>query len=202
MQEAEVTHPSITTRQHMDHQPPQELDQRQCPLPLLPGPVVLIAEGDCLCARIVGRDLLLGDDSTVEITREVLERWQAVTDVLALHNPVRRTLRRQFETGVFEPLDEPRTEDLRDGTDVEQVSATERAPSMATIHPGTGHDHMQVRMVVDLSVMGMQHRNRSCREVCFKLGMTLSEAAQCLDGGTEQQVIDRMRLPTRQSTQC
>ena len=85
MQEAEVTHPSIATRQDVDHQPPKELDQRQRAQPLLPGLVVLIAEGDGLRAGVIGDDLLFRDHPSVEITREVLECWQALTDVPALH---------------------------------------------------------------------------------------------------------------------
>ena len=56
-----------------------------------------------------------------------------------------------------------------------------------------------MRMVVELSIMGVQHGGR--RKLCFELGVALTEAAQCLDGGPEQQVIEHVRLPISQRPQ-
>lgn len=87
MQEAEVAHPPIAARQHMDHQPPEELGERQRTQALLSGFAVLVTEGDGASGRITADDLFFGADAAVQVAGEILECWQSVTDVLALHDP-------------------------------------------------------------------------------------------------------------------
>ena len=162
VQEAVVTHALEAAWQDVDQELPEELDERQGTE--APGARLgfAIAEGDEVALAIEGDDVAFAQDAAVEIPGEVFERREPGADALAVHNP----LRGQAEIGVQgaspQGIAELRAEHLGEGAAVEQVPAVE-GPLLSplAVDAAAGNDDVQVRVVFETPVVGVEHGARA-----------------------------------------
>jgi len=147
----------------LQHQPQKCRAGDRSGLPLL-RLTVLITEGHL--ALFTGYDMLLLDDTPVEITAQVDQRLLARTDRLAVHHPLIRAVCREHKPFVGNGLQELGSKHFSQRLMIEQIGLF---PFMCLGSPqpleridGSGRHHqVHVGVVIQTAGMGVQDRNRT-----------------------------------------
>ncbi len=131
---------------------------------------VAVAEGHL--SVLAREDVLLADDPAVEIAPEVDQRLLAAADVLAVNHPILRVSGRQTQPRRGDGGQQLAAEDFRQCLVAEQVAAFAGAVLAAPLGvpaPAFGvngrrrHDRMDMRMVIEPTRVGVQHRDGAGR---------------------------------------
>lgn len=139
---------------------PEEIGRPQSACFPLPGSPVFIAEGHLIVLQ--AQDIALTDDAPVEVAGKVGQSRIAPTDALTLHHPGFGQPFWQPIAGILHGCKETGSKDFRQRQAIEQVLPGTGFPAQArAVQTATGHNDMQVRVVVQFTAVGVQYGGQS-----------------------------------------
>ena len=198
VEEAVITHTTEPRGQHvLDDQPHEARTADGSGHPLS---ALAVAVGERHRLAVVGDQLLLADDATIEIARQVLQRRLPGADPAAVHDPAFRQRRRRREAGDSQAVEHPSAEDRRERLVREQIPSLRRSPTLpARVDRAAGDDHVHVRVVVEAPRLGVQHRAQS--DLAVEVLVAMGEVAAGAHRAVEQQPVEHLGVvPSERAT--
>ncbi len=192
MQKAEVAGAPKPFWQHMLKDQPQEMRAGNGPAFHLSCLGVSITEAHLTV--VAGDDIGLPDDAPVKIAPQVDEGRIASADGFAIHHPLRRVTARKRQSGGFDGRQHLRPENLGQGLVVEQIAAFPLSSPFGSpllllaIERCRRHDEMDMRVVLQLARVRMQHRDGAGR--ALKLLVVLAERTHRLPATAHEQIVE------------
>ena len=182
----------------MEHEQVEEILALNSPGSLLSAPCMAIPEGDHAVPAL--QDVLLPDDSPVQISSEVDQGLFAIAGFLAVDHPLFGAITGNRQVVVDHGLEEPCPEDLGQSLVTEEISRRFYLPeTLFQIDARPGHDHMDVGMIVKGSGMGMENGGETwgSAEFLVVFGKRFQDFLYC----GEHQGIDCALISPRQVTE-
>jgi len=160
MEKAVRSCPSKASWQYMEHEQVEERLALNGSGSILSALGMTIAEGDHAVPAL--QDVLLPDDSPVQISSEVDQGLFAITGFLAVDHPLFGAITGNRQVVVDNGLEKLCSEDLGQSLVTEEIFSRFHLPeTLFQVDACPGHDHMNVGMVVKGPGMGMENGGES-----------------------------------------
>lgn len=191
MQKAEVARAPEALGQDMSENQPEELGAGQCSGAHLSGFAVLITKSHLTVPA--GNNVLLLDDAFIKIAPKINQRLVAAADRLDVDDPFFGVTGRQYQFFLCHRLEQFGAKDFGQRLVIEQVAGWVLAAALGApqafvrIDGCRGHHQMHMRVVIEATGMGMQHRDGA--GVSLKLSVVLRKGFDRLPATTNHQAI-------------
>ena len=166
----------------MEHQALEELSARET-LGQFLARIVFDAEGDDPLA--VAKDVLFRDHTAIEVAAKVDQSLLSSPNCLAVNHPFLRHSLHGLQAKCLHPIKDFGTKDLGEIVLRKEIVSRLAAPfTSILVNHSSRHNHVNMRVILKLSVMGMQHGMST--DLALELGVAAGKTIDCLLGTSDQ----------------